>query len=38
MANNWTIFGKYHKTKFQMAARFFPNRDLLEVHFQKFIK
>ncbi len=29
---------KYHKTKIQMPDKFLPNRDLLDIHFQKFIR
>lgn len=33
-----TFFFQYHKTKMHLPDRFLPNRDLLDIHFQNFIK
>lgn len=32
------FFGKYHKTKIQTPDKFLPNKELLDFHFQRFIK
>ena len=32
-----SFFSHYHKTKIQMPDRFLPNKELLEMHFQKFL-
>ena len=32
------FFKQYHKTKINTPDKFLPNRDLLDIHFQKFIK
>ena len=32
------FFKKYHKTKIQLPDKFLPNKDLLDIHFQKFVK
>lgn len=32
------FFKKYHKTKIQLPDKFLPNKDLLDIHFQRFIK
>lgn len=32
------FFKKYHKTKIQIPDKFLPNKDLLDIHFQRFIK
>lgn len=37
--NNIRLFlQKYHKSKIQLPDKFLPNRDLLDIHFQKFLK
>lgn len=32
------FFGKYHKTKIHLPDKFIPNKDLLDIHYQRFIK
>ena len=32
------FFIQFHKTKIQMPDKFLPNKDLLDIHFQKFLK